>query len=42
MPIAPTTMVVTDQDDTEHEFVVRGRPEWIEKIERARVWHRFD
>lgn len=42
MPIAPTTMVVTDHEDMDHEFVVRGRPEWIERIERARVAHRLE
>lgn len=42
MPIAPTTMVVIDHEGAEHEFVVRGRPEWIQEIERARVAHRLE
>jgi hypothetical protein len=33
--------VVTDHEGTEHEFVVRGRPEWIREIERVRVAHRL-
>jgi hypothetical protein len=42
MPLAPTTLVVTDREGTEHEFVVRGRPEWIGEIERVRVAHRLE
>jgi hypothetical protein len=37
MPLAPTTMVVTDHEGMEHEFVVRGRSEWIDEIQRARA-----